>query len=86
MLGADLLDSVLDPCLDTTGWAKCSFINTLPLVSSLDQSYRWEAEFWMASNPDWRPKMCYNVTHNMYYSRTYPREYEGAVGCRLSES
>jgi hypothetical protein len=62
-------------------WAKCAFIRTLPPVASLDKDDRFSAEFWMAKSDDWRPKMCFNVTYNMYKKRVLPDQYEGSAGC-----
>jgi hypothetical protein len=65
-------------------WAKCSYINTLQRVETLDWANRHEAEFWIARSSEadtWRPKMCFNSTLNLYSSTMLPEYYEGAPGC-----
>jgi hypothetical protein len=63
-------------------WARCRFVNTLPSVTSLDQTDRFAAEYWLSHAPAWRPKVCFNVTYDMYWRQPASKDlYEGSAGC-----
>jgi hypothetical protein len=62
-------------------WATCRHVNRLPDVASLDVSNRFQAEYWIGKDPEWRPVMCWNRTLAFPYETRFPKEiYEGQRG------
>jgi hypothetical protein len=53
-------------------WARSDYIRTLPSPATLDQSDRWQAEWWVGSNPSARV-VCFSDSGVDHYKRGFPR-------------
>jgi len=54
-------------------WATAEYIRTLPRISDVAQSYRWNAERWIGMGRE-ISVMCLHQSHINHYLQSYPKE------------
>ena len=72
--------------------AKCSYINALPQIDSLDLEDRYQAEFWIGTGEDFKekhrncwtmlPEECEPPGLNLYGCSVKEESYKGYISCR----